>query len=232
MGWTGNHAEFYKNGTVDRKAECDNIMNGNTTDKDGNTVAKFEVLKSAMVGSTYYAAIKRTRVDTGEEPVVFGIVCLTSVDMKDYFNFNYKDMSEDMGPSESKCPLSILKLLTKTENEYANQWRNRCREYTESKKDNFSSGNLKVGSIIEIDLKDSPINFSSLKFKKVYGKVRIENKQIKRMSTKWVSIDSFYKVSSKVLNSYFKQNKVTVIHESSVEEEKQLKENRIKEFRL
>ena len=27
MGWTSYHASFYKNGKIDRKAECDSIMN-------------------------------------------------------------------------------------------------------------------------------------------------------------------------------------------------------------
>ena len=49
MGWTSYHANYYKNGTIDRKRECDNYF-----DK-GNC----KILKSAMVGSTYYAAIKK-----------------------------------------------------------------------------------------------------------------------------------------------------------------------------
>ena len=46
MGWTSYHASFYKNGKIDRKAECDSIMN---CDMVGNK-GRYEVLKSAMVG--------------------------------------------------------------------------------------------------------------------------------------------------------------------------------------
>lgn len=44
MGWTSYHASFYKNGKIDRKAECDSIMN---CDMVGNK-GRYEVLKSAM----------------------------------------------------------------------------------------------------------------------------------------------------------------------------------------
>lgn len=86
MGWTSYHASFYKNGKIDRKAECDSIMN---CDMVGNK-GRYEVLKSAMVGSTYYAAVKKSIFKTGdksEKESVFGVVMLTSVNNKDYFTF-------------------------------------------------------------------------------------------------------------------------------------------------
>lgn len=45
MGWTEYLATHYKNGTVNRKAECDVLFDNSKT----------KVLKSRMVGSTYYA---------------------------------------------------------------------------------------------------------------------------------------------------------------------------------
>ena len=62
MGWTSYHATHYKNGMVDRKAECDSIFNDVMVTRDSDIpIGKFEVLKSTMVGSTYYAAVKKTR---------------------------------------------------------------------------------------------------------------------------------------------------------------------------
>lgn len=129
MGWVSQHATYYKNGTVDRKAEMDFYF------KEEDTVGgkyHLKTLKSAMVGSTYYAAIEKTDNGT-QEKEVFAVICLTEVDMKDYFNFSYKDMDETMGPCERKCPIGILDLLTQTDNQWANEWREGCRKYHERK---------------------------------------------------------------------------------------------------
>lgn len=117
MGWTSYHLD--DTSTKGRKAELDGL---NTWSRDGKTA---RVLRSAMVGSTYYAAIEW---NSAEKREVWAAVILTRIDSKDYFNFAYKDMSEDMGPCESKAPAAILDLLTPTESEWANAWRKRCRE--------------------------------------------------------------------------------------------------------
>ena len=116
MGWTSYHATHYKNGKVDRKAECDSQF----------TFGTHKVLKSTMKGRVYYGAI-----DTGNGNVV-GVVCLTSgQDRHDpYYNFSIKVIDETMGPCESECPKSILDLLTPTDSEFANAWRERCRNAT------------------------------------------------------------------------------------------------------
>ena len=107
MGWTSYHANYYKkNGEIDRKAECDAYW------QEGLKRGHFKVLRSSMVGSTYYAAVKpllrRTRDghDTyepipEEEQNVFGAVFLTAIDMHDFFNFAYKDMNETYGPAQT-----------------------------------------------------------------------------------------------------------------------------------
>ena len=133
MGWTSYHASYYKNGTVDRKKECDDVF----------SKGDCKILKSAMVGSTYYAAIKK-----GEE--VFAAVFLTSTDSKDYYNFSYKDMDETMGPYQTECPIGILKLLTPTDNKFALEWREKCYKTIELKKKGLSK--LAVGTKIEITL--------------------------------------------------------------------------------
>lgn len=141
MGWTGYHASHYRNGIIDRRAELDEQMSGETE------AGKWEIVKSTMRGSVYYAAIRRTDKRNGESHV-FGCVCLTSVDNSDYYNFSYKDMSEDMGPCYYDCPLSILNLLSPTESEYALNWREKCREKAKNKN---SLGKLPIGAVIEYD---------------------------------------------------------------------------------
>lgn len=161
MGWTSYHATHYKNGKIDRKAECDAYF------LEGLNRGYFDVLKSAMVGSTYYAAIKPLKqycmdkdgnhfyVDIpAEEQQVSAVIFLTSTDMKDYFNFSYKDMCESMGPYECDCPKSILDLLSPTDNENANEWRKACYERHANKKKckTNSISRLPIGSVIKVTM--------------------------------------------------------------------------------
>ena len=169
MGWTSYHANYYKNTktgrTVDRKAECDAYW------EEGLNRGHFKVLKSAMVGSVYYAAVQPLLTCTGKtedgqdiyttleenERETFGVVFLTSVDMKDYYNFSYKDMDETCGPYQCECPKRILDLLSPTANEYALDWRSRCYENIEAKKNPKSFANLPIGTKIEVTM---PFNTS------------------------------------------------------------------------
>lgn len=143
MGWTSYNANFYKkNGKVDIVAEVENYFNEN----EG-----YKVLKSSAVGRVVYSAVERFK---DEEKIVFASIFLTSVDNGDYYNFSYKDMDETVGPCYYDCPASILKLLTPTESEYANEWREACWKKIEEKKkkrkDPNSLSNLPVGSKIEM----------------------------------------------------------------------------------
>lgn len=117
MGWTSYHIDDTTPGG--RKAELDAIYNWS------NEGRVSRVLRSVMRGSTYYAAIEHTHENKRE---VWAAVTLTQINNKEYFNFAYKDISEDMGPVECKAPACILDLLTPTENQYALEWRKRCRE--------------------------------------------------------------------------------------------------------
>ena len=128
MGWTGIHADFYKNGKVDRKAEMDYRW----TQSESEDYAQLRVLKSSMVGSVYYAAVEVS--ENGKVKEVFGVTGLTSVDNNDYYNFSYKDIDETMGPYSYDCPIGILNLLTDTDTEYALEWTKKCRERHEEKK--------------------------------------------------------------------------------------------------
>ncbi len=88
-----------------------------------------EILASAVVKmSTYYAACRQTRADTGATRT-FALVCLVKYNLRDREGmiFGYKDMSETMGPCEAECPARILDLLDPTTSEYALDWRARCR---------------------------------------------------------------------------------------------------------
>lgn len=159
MGWTSYHATHYKNGKVDRKAECDAYF------MEGLNRGYYDVLKSSMVGKVYYAAVKPLKkydkdndgnqiiVDIPiNEQEVIGVVFLTSTDSKDYYNFSYKEMDETVGPCYYDCPKGILDLLTPTNSEWANNWRAKCREQLEKKKNPNSLNKLPEGTVIQVTM--------------------------------------------------------------------------------
>ena len=143
MGWTSTNATHYKNGKIDIKRELDSILYGNNS----NGTA-FNCLKSSLVGNVYYSACERVR---GNDRVVFAVIVKTSVCMKDFYNFSYKEMEENECPVYCDCPKSILNLLTPTTSEYAIEWRKNCKLKSESKKSNTLS-KLPLGSEIKMTM--------------------------------------------------------------------------------
>lgn len=151
MGWTSYSVEVKHKGTkryINRKEECDKLFNQDMIGK----VGKYEVLRSTVVGSTYYAAVKKTKFATETEPEtssVFGAVVLTRTNINEPYNFSYKDMDETCGPCYHDCPNAILDLLSPTDNEYANEWRQKCREKTRFKSLPTNLNKLPVGTKIK-----------------------------------------------------------------------------------
>lgn len=86
-----------------------------------------EVLICEVVNKETAYIAYRSRLPNREIKIE-AIVCLMDYMPADYYNFGYKDMGECCGPGESQCPKKILKLLTPTESEYAQAWRERCWE--------------------------------------------------------------------------------------------------------
>lgn len=195
MGWTEYHATYYKNGKIDRKAECDAYF------VEGLNRGFYELLKSSMVGSTYYAAVRPLKRSGGKdengeyiyvdipenEQIVFAAVFLTSTNAKDYYNFAYKNMDESCGPCECECPKGILDLLTPTENEFANGWRKRCYENLRKKKDKNSLGKLPVGSEIKFTLYDGK-EYTAFKHRPAY--------QFKRPFWMLINADGYIKTKN------------------------------------
>lgn len=133
MGFTYLKPSFFKsNGEIDRKAECDAVFLQDGLKKH------YRVLKSAMRGSEYYAAIQTLEECVGVEqdgkekwkPIangpIWAAVFITMIDK--HGHFGYKSISETEGPCHWKCPKSILKLLSDTDNRNAIEWRNKCKK--------------------------------------------------------------------------------------------------------
>lgn len=201
MGWTSIVASHYKyvNGrrVIDRKAECDSLFNddmvSNAYPEKYEKIGKFEVLKSSMVGSTYYAAVKRTEFATDTEPeksIIFAAICLTSTDMKSYHNFSYKDMDETCGPYKCDCPKAILDLLTPTDSEWANKWRQACRETLANKAKPNALNKLPIGTVIKFIAPYDMVQYKKGDEITVTKKVRSYSR--KRTNTFWVSGNYYY----------------------------------------
>ena len=118
MGWTYTH----KDPSVPPKEFFANRFNYQHEDGRYGKIIAF-ALKNLR---TAYAAYEVWSPELGKE--VVGLVILVNYAPSDYYNFGFKEMEESMGPFESECPEKILKLLTPTDSEYANNWRNRCWE--------------------------------------------------------------------------------------------------------
>lgn len=88
------------------------------------------VIDSAIVDRTQYYCAVETVTPDGTRSVWAGVVLLKYAPRaRDGLTFGYKDMAESSGPYAWKCPLRILNALTETDNEYANGWRAKVREY-------------------------------------------------------------------------------------------------------
>lgn len=186
MGWTYQEAHYYTDrGKIDRKKECDSLF---TWEEEK---IKVEVLKSVMKGSVYYAALQITDKQTGSVSVEATVV-LTHLAMKDFCNFGYKVVGENMGPCEDDCPKSILSLLTETTSEYAREWRKRCA----AKRDQAKSLNaLPIGAIIEFQWGSETMRLEKMppmyKFKTPWFKVVDKHNYIPKKSIKdWTLISA------------------------------------------
>lgn len=94
----------------------------------------YKVIDAALVGlRTAYFAVEQVHRGTGERRV-WAAIFLLGYAPKNRHNFGWKDMDETCGPYEASCPERILKLLTPTDNQYANDWRQRCWEKIERRR--------------------------------------------------------------------------------------------------
>ncbi len=106
---------------------------------------------------TYYGAVEKVNKATGAREV-FAVIFMLNF-CKDYHNFGYKDMDESCGPYQAECPERILKLLTPTTSQYAQQWRDACWANINKKAvAKTTKETIKVGTAIELYGKSYVVN--------------------------------------------------------------------------
>ena len=106
MGWTGGELQ----GPFTCRAAIE---------FDLGTEFAARVIDTVRYGTVIYAAVR-----SRNEKEVFGLVLLA--ERRDGILYT-KPISEDMGPAEDRCPARILDLLTAPSNDWAREWRERCR---------------------------------------------------------------------------------------------------------
>lgn len=131
MGWTVHYRHNSPQGHAAEKAEIVNLFT-----PAENSGVTFDVLQASKVGSVWYVAVRMTGANPApyiadaDGSFVFCAVILTS---RKNGEWGYKDMTETMGPVESKAPASILAKLSPLDDSdratYAREWRARCRAY-------------------------------------------------------------------------------------------------------
>lgn len=109
MGWTFYHRP---KGESDR-AHFHRELFANT---------HYEIVECSSISNVFYAAVRTTT--TSE---VWALVVLIRR-VRGQYNFGYKDLTETMGPAEAHAPAKVLDALTPTDNEYALEWRQQCRD--------------------------------------------------------------------------------------------------------
>lgn len=88
------------------------------------------VISSAFVGGrTYYAACEWRK---GKVRKVYAMIVETTAHARrgaGTATLGIRPMSEDDGPPQAQCPLSVLDALTATDSPEAQAWREECRAY-------------------------------------------------------------------------------------------------------
>jgi hypothetical protein len=117
-----------------------------------------EIVDCTTIKGTFYAAVRYTQ-EKGMYPVghTFGLVVLQRRQPRDSYGHNYyrKEIDETMGPNEAECPVRILDLLSPTDSEYAQEWREACRKNATRK---ASLPKVKKGDVVQFA---HPLSFNN-----------------------------------------------------------------------
>lgn len=87
----------------------------------------FKTLRKCLRGNTMYALVESGKPG---ETMKFIMVYLLGANDGDW---GYKDVDESMGPCECDCPVKYLDEADEPVNEYAREWREKCRARAEAK---------------------------------------------------------------------------------------------------
>jgi hypothetical protein len=133
MGWTGL---YYKPANV--LAYLASLWEGPAIDGKTYHLRHHKVIRQAIRGMTVYGVVEVLEGSASFKPGFrFATVTLIRYPKckhptSDAYvtEFMYKDMDETVGPCETKCPTTLLKLLTSPAyNDHARAWRKACWQH-------------------------------------------------------------------------------------------------------
>lgn len=108
MGWSGIFTVLRN--ASEKKEFCRNLL-------------CVPIVKDALVGNHYWAAVKRDDNDTVS---VIEIMLRKGVHAGEIL---YKSVPETYGPVDCDCPMSLIRICSEPENTYAAQWRYRAEQH-------------------------------------------------------------------------------------------------------
>lgn len=116
MGWTG---DLWKNprGKEELKDYFENVLHSST---HNNTIIDY-----AIRGNVFYAAVDTDGAEVWGLVIHFGYKT-TRNKKQTWTEFLYKLEDESVGPRAYDCPKRIIRKLTPTESDWANEWRRAC----------------------------------------------------------------------------------------------------------
>lgn len=92
----------------------------------------YAVLDRASVLGAHFMAVEKGGIS-------FVITMLTQ---KNGGDWGCKEMSEDMGPTEARCPVRLLEVTSGLEGQGSADWRERVRDHNRAKAREFKPGDL------------------------------------------------------------------------------------------
>lgn len=191
MGWDFYTARYYnKDGKIEVKKEVYDLLNWCSKTKI------YKPLKIVKNNNVVYAAVEQTDLKTNIVDMIYADVFLIEINMKEKYNFGYKEIPEFSHPCYYDCPQSILNIITPTENENASEWRKKCVEILKIKleyKRLYNQINkLPLGSEISINFKNRQVKLVK---KLIVGRKYPVWCNDKYLYSKAIIVESLYKIA-------------------------------------
>ena len=133
MVWAKKMITHFQGEKVDRHQEILEIW-------EAQKAEDMKLLRLSVIGSVGYGAVQNTKTEE-----VKALIVVTSVTSN---TLNYKFVDESEIPHCYECPLPVLRLLSKTDDPNANEWRKRCMDKKKERRLKHNLIKFSLGTVI------------------------------------------------------------------------------------